>query len=346
MTPQLLEKIAAFHPACEILNHYGPTETTVGSLTMPLKDYDWRQANLASIPIGRPIQNTQVYILDANLEPVPVGVTGELYIAGAGVTAGYVEQAEKTAERFVNNPFAHDADGRAKMYRTGDLARYGEDGKVEFIGRGDDQVKVRGFRIELGEIETVLARHAGVKQALVVARADEQGEKRLVGYVVGKREMGEITGEGLRAYLKQQLPEYMVPQALVVLAKMPLNANGKIDRRALPEPEAAGATRAYVAPRSQTERTIAQIWAEVLRRDPNTIGVQDNFFDLGGHSLLATQVISRLRQQFSVEIPMRVIFDQSQVSGLAEVIEQARENLADDGQDLAIAPVSREAYKA
>jgi acyl carrier protein len=288
-----------------------------------------------------------VYILDANLQPVPVGVTGELYIAGAGVTSGYVDQAEKTAERFVNNPFAHDEDSSAKMYRTGDLARYCEDGKVEFIGRGDDQVKVRGFRIELGEIETVLARHPGVKQALVVARADEQGEKRLVGYVVGKRELGsEITGEELRTYLKQQLPEYMVPQALVVLPKMPLNANGKIDRRALPEPEAAGATHAYVAPRTQTERAIAQIWAEVLRRDPNTIGVEDNFFDLGGHSLLATQVISRLRQQFSVEIPMRVIFDRSQVSRLAEAIEQARENSVDDGQDLGIASVSREAYRA
>src|SRR6266536_4609122 len=174
LTPKLLEKIEALNPGCEILNHYGPTETTVGSLTLKLKDYDWKQVQLASIPIGRPIANTQVYILDANLEPVPIGVTGELYIAGAGVTAGYLGQPEKTAERFLKNPFASNADPRCgpTMYRTGDLARYGADGNIEFLGRGDDQVKVRGFRIELGEIEAVLARHASVKQVVVLARED------------------------------------------------------------------------------------------------------------------------------------------------------------------------------
>jgi amino acid adenylation domain-containing protein len=348
LTPKHLDKIAALNPGCEILNHYGPTETTVGSLTLKLKDYDWRKAHLASIPIGRPIANTQVYILDANLEPVPVGVVGELYIAGAGVTAGYLGQPEKTAERFLKDPFVGgDESAEPKMYRTGDRARYGEDGNIEFLGRSDHQVKIRGFRIELGEIEAVLARHGSVKQVVVLAREDEQGEKRLLAYVVANREQAtkEVTGEDLRAYLKQQLPDYMVPQAVVVLGKLPLNANGKIDRQALPEPEQASQEKTYVAPRTATEQAIAEIWAEVLRREKHTIGVEDNFFDLGGHSLLATQVISRVRERFSVEIPMRIMFDHPRVSGLAEAVQQAGQS-ADRAEEMTIAPVSREAYRA
>jgi amino acid adenylation domain-containing protein len=361
LTPKLLEKIEALKPGCEVLNHYGPTETTVGSMTLKLKEYDWRKAGLMSIPIGRPIQNTQVYVLDANLEPVPVGVIGELYIAGAGVTAGYLGQGEKTAERFIANPFAAAGSEVGKtMYRTGDLARYGADGNIEFLGRGDDQVKIRGFRIELGEIEAVLARHAAVKQVVVLARGgelekDAQGEKRLLAYVVPSREAsgagsnssagsGVVTGEELRTYLKQQVPDYMVPQAVMVLAKLPLNANGKIDRQALPEPEQAQAARAYVAPRTETEKTIAEIWAEVLRREPEQISVDDNFFDLGGHSLLATQVISRVRERFSVEIPMRAMFDQPLVSGLAHAVEQAKASGA-EGNEMVIGRVSREQYR-
>jgi amino acid adenylation domain-containing protein len=353
LTPKLLEKIEALRPDCEILNHYGPTETTVGSLTLKLKEHDWRKAGLTSIPIGRPTQNTQVYILDANLEPAPVGVIGELYIAGAGVTAGYLGQAEKTAERFIANPFAADSKSAAEfgkiMYRTGDLARYGADGNIEFLGRGDDQVKIRGFRIELGEIEAVLARHPGVKQAVVLAREDSQGEKRLLAYVVANRETSteQVSGEILRAYLKQELPDYMVPQAVMVLQKLPLNANGKLDRQALPEPEQLTAARAYVAPRTATEKAIAEIWAEVLRRKPDQISVDDNFFDLGGHSLLATQVISRIRERFSVEIPMRAMFDQPLVSGLAKAVEAAEPVSAPGGDDdMGIARVAREAYKA
>jgi acyl carrier protein len=271
-----------------------------------------------------------VYVLDANLEPVPVGVVGELYIAGAGVTAGYLGQAEKTAERFVKNPFAAEAgsanaSGAGKtMYRTGDLARYGADGNIEFLGRGDDQVKIRGFRIELGEIEAVLARHAGVKQAVVLAREDAQGEKRLLGYVVANREPASaVTGETLRTYLKQELPDYMVPQAVMVLQKLPLNANGKIDRQALPEPEQLTAARAYVAPRTATEKAIAEIWAEVLRRKPDQISVDDNFFDLGGHSLLATQVISRIRRALSIELPLRTLFESPTVAALAQQAEKS-----------------------
>jgi acyl carrier protein len=237
------------------------------------------------------------------------------------------------------------------MYRTGDLARYGEDGNLEFLGRIDDQVKVRGFRIELGEIEAALARHSAVKQAVVVVREDEKGDKRLLAYVVLGRDStngsghtpGQIAGEDLRAHLKQQLPDYMVPQAVVILRKLPLTGNGKIDRQALPEPDQA-ATKAYIAPRTATEQAIAEIWAEVLRRPATAISIDDNFFDLGGHSLLATQVVSRLRQQFAVEIPMRVIFDQSSIAGLAVAVERARETaaLADDFQ---VARVSREAYR-
>jgi amino acid adenylation domain-containing protein len=326
LTPKLLEKIEALKPSCEILNHYGPTETTVGSLTLKLKEYDWRKAGLMSIPIGRPIQNTQVYVLDANLEPVPIGVVGELYIAGAGVTAGYLGLAEKTSERFIPNPFATDAAPGVgqTMYRTGDLARYGVDGNIEFLGRGDDQVKIRGFRIELGEIEAVLARHAAVKQVVVLAREDSSGEKRLLAYVVANREAssagsssGVVTGEELRTYLKQQVPDYMVPQAVMVLAKLPLNANGKIDRQELPEPEQAQAARAYIAPRTETEKTIAAIWAEVLRREPGQISVEDNFFDLGGHSLLATQVISRIRRALNIELPLRTLFESPTIGALA-----------------------------
>jgi acyl carrier protein len=268
-----------------------------------------------------------VYVLDANLEPVPVGVIGELYIAGAGVTAGYLGQAEKTAERFAKNPFATGGEFGTMMYRTGDLARYGVDGNIEFLGRGDDQVKVRGFRIELGEIEAVLARHAGVKQVVVLAREDAQGEKRLLAYVVPGREQasatGPVTGEDLRAYLKQQVPDYMVPQAVVVMAKLPLNANGKVDRQALPEPEQAQATRVYVAPRTATEEAVAAIWAEVLRRDPNQISIDDNFFDLGGHSLLATQVISRVRKALNIELPLRTLFESPTVAALAGQAEKA-----------------------
>jgi amino acid adenylation domain-containing protein len=314
LTPKLVEKIESLHGSCELLNHYGPTETTVGSLTLKLNEYAAGQAQeLASIPIGRPIQNTQVYVLDQNLEPVPVGVTGELYIAGAGVTAGYLNQPEKTAERFIANPFS--TDGNAKMYRTGDLARYVEGGAIEFLGRGDDQVKVRGFRIELGEIEAALARHAGVKQALVLARDDEQGDKRLLGYVVTQGK--ELTGEELREYLKQEVPDYMVPQAIAILAKFPLTANGKIDRAALPEPQTALAQRVYVAPRNETEQKIAAIWAEVLRRDLPTISIDDNFFDLGGHSLMATQVVSRIRRTLSIELPLRTLFEHASVAALA-----------------------------
>ena len=330
LTAQLIERVEQLGAACDILNHYGPTETTVGSLTLRLNEYDRKHSPAASIPIGRPIANTQVYILDSNLQPVPVGVVGELYIAGAGVTAGYLNQAERTAERFVPNPFVSDTN--AKMYRSGDLARWGADGNVEFLGRGDDQVKIRGFRIELGEIEAVLTQHASVKQAVVLAKADERGEKRLLAYVVANREPA-TSSDDLRAYLKQQLPDYMVPTAVVLLAKLPLTANGKIDRQALPAPEAV-ASKEYVAPRTPTEEVVAGIWAEVLRLE--RVSTQDNFFDLGGHSLLATQVVSRVRRTLNIDLPLRTLFESPTVAKIAEQIEKARR-----GRDGLVPPITR-----
>ena len=318
LTPKLVEQIEALAPSCQILNHYGPTETTVGSLTLKLKEYDWKQASLGTIPIGRPIQNTQIYILDGNLEPVPPGVTGELYIAGAGVTAGYLGQEEKTAERFLKNPFAGDPD--ARMYRTGDLARFLDDGKVEFLGRGDDQVKVRGFRIELGEIESALLRHAAVKQAVVVAKEDEQGNKRLVGYVVPRREQS-AEAEDLRAHLKQQVPDYMVPQAIVLLPKLPLGPNGKLDRKALPEPHEAESAHELIAPHDETETVLLKIWQQVLRREK--IGVTDNFFELGGHSLLAVQLMGEIRKETGADIPLAALFQGATIEYLAKLVRGA-----------------------
>jgi amino acid adenylation domain-containing protein len=316
LTLPLMEKIAAADGTCQVLNHYGPTETTVGSLTLRLKDYDWQDSATQTIPIGRPIANTRIYVLDAQGEPVPVGVAGELYIAGEGVTAGYIGQAERTAERFVSERFG--SEPSARMYRTGDLVRYLPDGNVEFLGRVDDQVKIRGFRIELGEIEAILLRQGQVKQSVVLAVADERGERSLVAYVVGSASVDE-----LRNYLRSQLPDYMVPSAIIVLPKLPLNANGKVDRQALPKPEeikAAG--KEPVAPRTPSEEIVAAVWNEVLKRDG--IGVEDNFFEIGGHSLLATQIASRLREHFNTPVPVRAVFESPSIAQLATRLDNAR----------------------
>src|SRR5215470_2117808 len=320
----LVDKIRSTRPTCEIVNHYGPTETTVGSLTLRLKDCPTLSANdSATVPIGCPIANTQVYILDAHLQPVPVGVVGELYVGGAGVTAGYLNQPDKTAERFLADPFS--TTPGARMYRTGDLARYLPDGLVEFLGRGDDQVKVRGFRIELGEVEAAFLAQPGVKHVAVLARAEKAtSEKRLAAYVVLSCD-GATTVDTLRQNLHQTLPDYMVPPAVVVLEKLPLNANGKVDRNALPAPEDVeqASTRPMVAPRTPVEGMLAGIWAEVLRQP--AISVEDNFFHLGGHSLMATQVVSRIREQFNVDLDLRSLFEAPTVAGLAKLIETAKQ---------------------
>src|SRR3989441_4843225 len=226
------------------------------------------------------------------------------------------------------------------MYRTGDLARYLPDDNVEFLGRGDDQVKIRGFRVELGEIESVLRKHPAVKQAVVFTQPDLRGDQRLLAYVVGHRD-SQTSADQLRAFVKEQLPDYMVPAAIVILAKLPLTPNGKIDRQALPAPEEAP-TKTYVPPRTPTEEVLANIWAQVLRLD--RVGAEDNFFDLGGHSLMATQIVSRVREQCRVELAMRVLFDRPTVRGLAEAIDATRESGTGSAES-AILPVSREAYR-
>jgi amino acid adenylation domain-containing protein len=313
---------------CTLLNHYGPTEATIGCCTFHTKEIDVSQWAPATIPIGRPIANTQIYILDSHLSPVPVGVAGELCIGGKGIAAGYMNQPQQTAERFVADPFA--GESNARMYRTGDLARFLPDGSVEFLGRIDQQVKIRGFRVEPAEIEIALKRHAGVHQVAVIP-LEESGDKKLVAYVVpagGNR----IATEELRSLAQQHLPEYMVPSAFVMLESLPLTANGKLDRRALPAPGAEQSERAVEAPRNAVEEGVVAIWREVLNLP--RIGLNDNFFDLGGHSLLATQVISRVCTRFQVQVPLRVLFETPTVAGLAQVIEQAGPENVGDVADL------------
>jgi amino acid adenylation domain-containing protein/FkbM family methyltransferase len=287
-----------------IVNNYGPTETTVVATSGCIHESTLR------VPIGRPIWNTQIYLLDGRLQPVPVGVSGELYIAGAGLARGYLKRADLTAERFIASPYGEPG---SRMYRTGDVARYRVDGNLEYLGRVDDQVKIRGFRIELGEIESALSGHASVAQSVVVAREDQPGEKRLVGYVVASAG-SSIDAAKLRSYLGRSLPEYMVPAAYVELEKLPLSPNGKLDRKKLPAPE--WKSKEYEAPVGETEIQIAEVFAEVLKLE--RVGREDNFFELGGHSLLATQVVSQIRQRLSVELPLRMLFEVPTVMGLTD----------------------------
>ncbi|HEX2091321.1 MAG TPA: amino acid adenylation domain-containing protein, partial [Longimicrobiaceae bacterium] len=297
----------------EVVNLYGPTEVCIdATAAVALAEQGgW------TVPIGRPVGNVRAYVLDGAGEPVPVGVPGELYLGGAQLARGYLGRPELTGERFVPDAFSGEAGTR--LYRTGDRTRWLVSGELEYLGRVDFQVKIRGFRVELGEIEAALREHASVREAVVVAREDAPGERRLVGYVVPDGE-GEVSPLGLRAYLKARVPEYMVPSALVVLDAMPLLPNGKVDRRALPAPEVSSG-EAYVTPRSPVEEVLAGIWAEVLGAE--RVGVMDDFFTLGGHSLLATRVASRIREAFSVELPLRALFEAPTVGSLAERVDAA-----------------------
>ena len=318
-----------FDSLVNIYNEYGPTEATVGCIKYV---YDGKTECSGSIPIGSPISNTQCYILSSTLDIVPQGVLGELYLGGAGLARGYLNRGGLTAEKFIPNPFGSEGD---RLYRTGDIVRYLADGNIEYIGRVDHQVKVRGFRIELGEIESCLLSHECVKESVVLART-ESGDTRLVGYVVLSDE-AEVSA--LRDYINNRLPDYMVPNVLMVVDEFPLTPNGKLDRNALPSPEPGVLTNAYVAPRSDVELKLSQIWSEVLGVD--RVGIHDNFFELGGHSLLATRVISALRQHFEIELPLRSLFESPTVAGLAEHVvdeqTQARWLLAPP-----LSPVSRE----
>ncbi|HEV3468925.1 MAG TPA: amino acid adenylation domain-containing protein [Pyrinomonadaceae bacterium] len=304
-----------------VFNLYGPTECTTYS-TLALRTPDGPET------IGRPVSNTQVYILDRHLQPSPTGVPGELYIGGAGVSRGYLGRPDLTAERFIPDPFGA-AGGR--LYRTGDLARRLPDGNIEFLGRLDQQVKVRGFRVEPGEVEAALGRHPGVAECAVAAREETAGDKRLVAYVVARGDGGPKAGE-LRAFLRRRLPEYMIPSAFVPLGELPRLPSGKLDRRALPRPERARPDGGgeFVAPRTPLEEGIARTWSSVLGVE--RIGVRDNFFELGGHSLLATQVVSRLRDEARVEVPLRSLFENPTVEGLAAAVARLRSEQAEGSE--------------
>jgi acyl-coenzyme A synthetase/AMP-(fatty) acid ligase len=269
-----------------VTNMYGPTETTIWSSTQKV------EPGMSTIPIGTPIANTQLYVLDSRLQPAPVGVPGELYIGGDGVVRGYLNRPELTGERFLTDPFKPNG----KIYKTGDLVRWREDGVVEFLGRTDFQVKIRGYRIELGEIESALGRIAGVREAVVVAREDTPGDQRLVAYVVPDGATPPDAAQ-LRDQLRAVLPEPMVPSAFVVLDALPLTPNGKVDRRALPAPEPAShrPKTDFVAPDGALQRTVAELWLETLGL--KQVGVDDNFFEIGGHSLLVVRLHRQLREK-------------------------------------------------
>ncbi len=314
---------------CAVLNHYGPTEATIGCCTFAVWENDVSAWQPATVPVGRPLANDTVYIVDRHLEPVPIGVAGELCIGGAGLAHGYLNQPETTAERFVPNPFRTPSKSAARMYRTGDLARFLPDGNIEFLGRIDHQVKIRGFRVEPAEIQAALRKHTAVQQTVVTPYDDKNGEKRLAAYVVAA---SSVKPGELRSFLQNELPEYMVPTSILVLKELPLTANGKIDLRALPSPEAENAQseRVFVAPSTPEEERMAAIWCEVLRKD--RVSVHDNFFELGGHSLLATQIISRIRNGFQVQMPLHSFLESPTVAQLAEKVRHAQPAESEDAE--------------
>ena len=294
---------------------YGPTETTIWSTVHQVSSTE------GPVLVGRPIANTRIYILDRYMQPTPIGVPGELCIGGTGVARGYLNRSELTEEKFIADPFSQEPG--ARIYRTGDRARYLADGNIELLGRIDHQVKVRGFRIELGEIEAVLREHPALRDAVVLAREDVPGDKRLVGYVVAA-DTPPTTGE-LRSFLQQKLPDYMVPGVFVFLEALPLTPNGKVDRRALPVPDMARPEleSVFVAPESGVEKTLAEIWRAVLGLE--RVGIHDNFFDLGGHSLLLAKVHSQFQAAFGREVAMIDLFRYPTISALAKYLNNAPE---------------------
>ncbi len=299
---------------CELHNLYGPTEAAVDVTWWHCREKD----ELQTVPIGRPIANIQMYVLDSHMRPIPENVTGEIYIGGIGLARGYWKRPALTAEKFLPNPFG--AAG-TRIYRTGDVGRYREDGAIEYLGRTDHQVKIRGFRIELGEIEAALLRCPGVRESVVVVSKEKTGDKRLIAYVATDGLPAEHLTQELKTRLKQELPAYMAPSAFVVMERLPLSPNGKVDRNALPAPEFTPDNSAAVMPRTATEESLAGIWADVL--GSHSIGVHSNFFDLGGHSLLAIQVTSRINDVFKVNLSLRTLFETPTIAGLAQKIDTA-----------------------
>ncbi|MCA1703271.1 MAG: amino acid adenylation domain-containing protein, partial [Actinobacteria bacterium] len=323
------------HPTATVINEYGPTETTVGCMEYRIEPGE--QVVAGPVSIGRPTWNTQLYVLDGSLRPVPIGAPGELCVAGAGLARGYLNRPGLTAERFVACPFG--AWG-SRMYRTGDLVRWRGDGKLEFLGRVDEQLKIRGFRVEPGEVEAALASHPEVAQAAVILREDQPDHKRLVAYVISRID-DVVDSAGLRAHVAATLPEYMVPSAFVTLNELPLTPNGKLDRKALPAPDFAVGVD-YVVPRSEAEQTLADIWVQVLGVD--RVGVEDNFFELGGDSILSIQVVSRARQAGLNLLPGDLFRHQTVASLVASVAQVKPLVVADQGPVsgvVALTPIQR-----
>jgi natural product biosynthesis luciferase-like monooxygenase protein/amino acid adenylation domain-containing protein/FkbM family methyltransferase len=321
---KLVEQLYCQSNIQQVFNLYGPSEDTTYSTFTLVKAED------SVLSIGRPINNTQVYVLDRYLKPMPIGVPGELYIGGDGLASGYLNRPELTTQKFIRNPFNNHPDSR--LYRTGDLVRYLPNGNLEYLGRLDHQVKIRGFRIELGEIEALLRQHPDVRDVVVVARED-----RLVAYLAA----ADISVKTLRSFLGEKLPEFMIPAIFMILDTLPLTPNGKLDRRSLPVPEVNiwKSESEYVAPRTVVEEVLAAIWSEILGLEK--VGIKDNFFALGGHSLLATQVISRLREAFQVELPLRSLFAAPTVADLSEEIDKIHHQ-ATDVKTLPILTISRD----
>lgn len=328
-TPDLVQIWA---PERNFFNAYGPTETTVCASI-----YRCSENETTAPPIGRPIANMRLYVLDGQQQPTPVGVPGELYVSGVGLAVGYLNQPEMTEQKFIPNPLLvkntsladHSEQSYSRLYRTGDLARYQIDGNIEYLGRVDQQVKVRGFRIELGEIEAALGSNPKVKEAVVVVSggSGENADLRLVAFVVPSVDNGQGLPDvnELKATLRQTLPEYMLPSAFVIQDELPLSPSGKVDRKALAALQAferPDIKVEYVAPRNETEETLVHISQELLRLEK--VGVHDNFFELGGHSLLATQFISRVRDEFDIELPLRKLFELPTVASIAVFVEVER----------------------
>ncbi len=302
-----------------LVNGYGPTESTTFACCHTI---DPNAPLTGPIPIGKPIANTTAYILEANLQVLPVGVSGELFIGGDGLARGYWRREELTAEKFIADPFS--AEQGARLYRTGDLARWRSDGVIEFLGRADNQIKLRGFRIEPGEIETAIKHQPAVLDSAVVVHEDMPGDKRLVAYVVRKQiepvQFETSAKSELLAALKKSLPDYMIPSAIVFLSALPRTPNGKLDRRALPAPDSSATEFAFAAPKTLLEEKLAAIWAPVLGLE--RVGALDNFFDLGGHSLVALRLVNQLRESLGEHVPLTIVFESPTVAGMAALLEK------------------------
>ena len=344
----LIRQIQQIAPECQILNHYGPTEATIGVLTYPITNnpsatstplFNEEESKSvakfsATVPIGRPIANTQIYLLDSEGQPVPIGVPGELHIGGAGLARGYLNRPELTADKFINNPFIPEE----RLYKTGDLARYLPDGTIEFLGRIDNQAKIHGFRIELGEIEAALMKHPGVSETVVIAQEDEPGNNRLVAYVVPKHKSA-LTSSELRSFLLEWLPEYMVPSFFVQLKALPLTPNGKVDRQMLPAPDASRPELkdTYVSPRTPLEEKLANLWAEVLKVE--RVGIHDNFFELGGDSIISIQIVARAHQ-VGIELAPKQLFENQTIAELAAVASLNQGVMAEQGMVTGSVPLT------